>query len=204
MIPSLPVLHGRFVRLEPLAEAHREPLRVACDADPGIWASLYPFPMNGPHLDEWWGRLQKDAAKGDRAGYAVIVHEEVVGCSLYSLDAPNRRTEIGNTYYRPDVRGGGVNPEAKLLMLTHAFEPGGLYAEGANVVQFRVDAINARSRAAVAKLGAHLDGIVRHDRITWTGRVRDTCVFSILHEEWPMVRDKLHARLASIGAEASA
>jgi len=194
------VLAGQHVRLEPLAETHREPLRAACDADPDIWAALYPFPMNGPHLDEWWRKLEADRTRNLRDGYAVIAHDEVVGCSLYMLDEANRRVEIGNTYYRPDVRGGGVNPEAKLLMLTHAFTPGGLYAEGANVVQLRVDALNTRSRAAVTKLGAHLDGIVRHDRITWTGRVRDTCVFSILAEEWPMVRDKLEARLIALGA----
>ncbi len=198
MTSAAPTLSGRFIRLEPLAEAHREGLRAACDADPDIWASHYPFPMNGPHLDDWWARLDKDAARGLRAGYAVIALDQVVGCSLYIMDAANRRAEIGNTYYRPDARGGAVNPEAKMLMLAHAFAPGGLYAEGAHVVQFKVDNLNARSRAAVAKLGAHLDGVLRHDRITWTGRVRDTCVFSILAEEWPMVRDKLEARLQAL------
>jgi RimJ/RimL family protein N-acetyltransferase len=192
------ILQGTFVRLEPLAELHREPLRAACDADSAVFDELYPIPMYGTHLDAWWAKLQADEAAGARAGYAVLRQGEVVGCSLYMLDEPNLRVEIGNTYYRPEARGGVVNPDAKLLMLTHAFTPGGLYAKGANVVQLRVDAINARSRAAVMRLGAHLDGIIRHDRITWTGRVRDTCVFSITREEWPMVRDKLEARLAAL------
>lgn len=192
------VLEGRHLRLEPLEARHREPLRAACDADPAIWAELYPFPMNGAHLDVWWSRYERDRAAGPRAAYAVVHHGEVVGLSTYFLDAPNLRVEIGNTYYRPDARGGVVNPAAKLLMMTHAFTPGRLYGEGANVVQFRVDAINTRSRAAVARLGAHLDGIVRRDRITWTGRVRDTCVFSIVREEWPMVQDKLEARLTAL------
>lgn len=201
MSTTLPVLDGRFVRLEPLEEAHREPLRAACDADREIWTALYPLPMNGPHLDVWWTRLVGDP---NRAGYAVVHHGEVVGCSLFTRDTANRRVEIGNTYYRPDARGGPINPEAKMLMLGHAFAPGGLLDEGANLVQFRVDAINARSRAAVTKLGAHLDGIERHDRITWTGRVRDTCVFSILSEEWPMVRDKLEARLMALSTTVGA
>jgi RimJ/RimL family protein N-acetyltransferase len=195
-----PVLEGRFVRLEPLTETHREGLRAACDADPDVWAALYPFPMNGPHLDEWWARLEKATAAGQQRGYAVMHGGQVLGCSTYYLDEPNLRTEIGNTYYRPDARGGAINPEAKMLMLAHAFRPDGLYAKAAHVVQFRVDALNVRSRAAVAKLGAHLDGVIRQDRITWTGRVRDTCVFSILAEEWPMVCDKLEARLAALAA----
>lgn len=194
------ILQGRFVRLEPLAERHREPLRAACDADLAIWTELYPFPMNGPHLDEWWALMETDRAAGRRIAYAAVGQGEVVGCSCYYLDAANLRVEIGGTYWRPDARGGAVNPDAKLLMLAHAFAPGGLYDAGANVVQFKVDAANARSRAAVARLGAHLDGIVRHDRIVWTGRVRDTCVFSITREEWPMVSDKLEARLTALAA----
>lgn len=193
-----PVLDGRFVRLEPLTEAHREPLRGACDADTEVWAALYPSAMQGEHLDAWWTRIAGETTAGKVQPYAAVVAGEVVGCSLFFLDPANRRAEIGNTYWRPDVRGGPLNPEAKMLMLAHAFAPGGLYAQPALAVQFKVDAINMRSRAAVTKLGAHLDGILRHDRITWTGRVRDTCVFSILAEEWPMVRDKLEARLMAL------
>ncbi len=192
-----PALHGRFVHLEPLTEAHREPLRAACDADTEVWAALYPYPMNGPHLDDWWAGMEKERRAGSKLAMAGIVDGAVGGLSCFMLDAPNRRVEIGNTYWRPDIRGGAVNPEAKMLMLAHAFAPGGLYPEGANVVQFKVDNLNVRSRSAVIKLGAHLDGVIRHDRIVWTGRVRDTCVFSILAEEWPMVRDKLEARLTA-------
>jgi RimJ/RimL family protein N-acetyltransferase len=124
----------------------------------------------------------------------MVQNGETVGCSLFTLDAANRRVEIGNTYLHPSVRGGRANPDAKRAMLAHAFDG------GAHCVQFRVDALNLRSRAAVKKLGAHEDGLLRADRITWTGRVRDTVVFSILHEEWPMVRDKLDARLAALSA----
>ncbi len=89
------------------------------------------------------------------------------------------------------MRGTAVNPEAKLLMLAHAF------ASGAHCVQLKVDAMNARSRAAVLKLGAKQDGILRGDRVTWTGRIRDTVMFSILEDEWPDVRAQLEARVAA-------
>ncbi|MFG3756611.1 GNAT family N-acetyltransferase, partial [Klebsiella pneumoniae] len=76
------------------------------------------------------------------------------------------------TYYRPDWRGGPVNPAAKRLMIANAF------AAGARRVVFRIDALNARSRAAVSKLGAQFEGVLRQDMITWTGRIRDTAVYS--------------------------
>ena len=99
--------------------------------------------------------------------------------------------EIGGTYYRPDLRGGPVNPAAKRLMMGHAFEC------GARRAVYRVDAINLRSRAAVLKLGAVEEALLRQDRITWTGRIRDTVIFSVLDHEWPAVRDRLDARLAT-------
>ena len=109
------------------------------------------------------------------------------------VDQHHNTVEIGSTYYDPTMRGREVNPSAKRLLLAHAFEA------GAQRVQFRVDAINARSRAAVLKLGAVQEGILRHDKVTWTGRIRDTVHFSILAEEWPAVRDRLDARIAAFG-----
>jgi RimJ/RimL family protein N-acetyltransferase len=87
-----------------------------------------------------------------------------------------------------------VNPSAKRLMMGHAFE------SGARRVVYRVDAINARSRAAVLKLGAVQEGILRQDRVTFTGRVRDTVIFSVLADEWPAVRDRLDARLTAFAS----
>jgi len=197
MTLSLPDLHGRFVHLTPLDESHREALREACNADPNVWEALYPYPMNGVHLDHWWTGMEAERKAGTKLAMAGLAGGQVVGLSCFMIDAANRRVEIGNTYWRPEARGGAINPEAKMLMLTKAFD-GELMGQPANVVQFKVDAINDRSRTAVAKLGAHLDGVIRHDRIVWTGRVRDTCVFSILAEEWPMVRDKLEARLMAL------
>ena len=184
-------LEGRFVRLEPLEPKHYVALKRACEADTEIWL-LYPFSMTGEHFDAWAERTAKNVARGEALAFAVLHEGEVVGVTVYVvIDSPSKRVEIGNTYYRPDMRGGVVNPEAKFLMLRHAFE------SGVRCVQLRVDAANARSRAAVLRLGAHQDGILRQDRITWTGRTRDTVVFSILAEEWPEVREKLLKRIAA-------
>jgi RimJ/RimL family protein N-acetyltransferase len=182
------VLENRFVRLEPLSAEHREGLRAACAADTQIWAALYPYSMAGAHFDPRWSQLLASA----NLVFAVLAGGEVVGMSsCLNTDQVNAVTEIGATYYRPDVRGGAVNPAAKRLLLAHAFDG------GARRVQFKVDALNAASRAAVLKLGAAQEGILRQDRVTWTGRIRDTVVFSILADEWPQVRAKLDARLAT-------
>lgn len=186
-------LEDRFVRLEPMGEAHREDLRAACDADPATWADLYPYSLAGAAFDEGWARFYARPA-ADRINYAVVVSGRCAGVSSYlTVDPVNASLEIGGTYYHPDIRGAAANPAAKRLLLAHAF------VSGARRVQFKVDAINARSRAAVLKLGAVQEGILRQDRVVWTGRVRDTCVFSVLADEWPAVRDRLDARLAKFG-----
>lgn len=184
------VLANRFVRLEPLADAHRDDLREACNADAATWTALYPFSWAGEHFDPTWARFQSEAKAARMMPHAVVVDGRCCGLSCYlAIDPAEAVVEIGGTYYHPDQRGGPVNPAAKRLLLANAF------ASGARRVVFRVDAINARSRAAVTKLGAQQEGILRQDRVTWTGRVRDTVIFSVLAQEWPAVRDRLDARL---------
>ena len=193
MILDTQVLENRFVRLEPLAETHREGLRAACAADPETWNQLYPFSMLDGHFEPAWDRMIGKTMGGSSQSFAVMVGGEVGGMTSYlNIDLANRKLEVGGTYSRPDLRGGAVNPAAKRLMLGHAFD------SGLQRLQICVDAINARSRAAVVKLGATQEGILRSDRITWTGRVRDTVFFSILADEWPGVREGLDARLARI------
>lgn len=188
------ILENRFARLEPMTEAHREDLRAACNADQETWTSLYPYSMAGEHFDPMWARMAGDVEAGRTIALAVVVGGRCQGISCFSgIDAANGVVEIGGTYYHPDLRGAAVNPAAKRLMLGHAFE------SGARRVVFRVDAINARSRAAVLKLGATEEGLLRQDRVTWTGRIRDTVVFSIVADEWPSVRERLDARLAAFG-----
>src|SRR4051812_14970509 len=192
------VLENRFLRLEPMSEAHREDFRAACNSDETTWKTLYPFSWAGDQFEPSWARLQADIAAGRFWPFAVMADGKAAGISGYlTPDLEQETVEIGGTWYRPDLRGGPVNPAAKRLLLGHAFEA------GARRVQFKVDAINARSRAAVLKLGATQEGILRQDRITWTGRIRDTAYFSILRDEWPVVRERLDARLASFAAEAA-
>ena len=194
MIVPSEALENGFVRLEPFEPRHREPLRLACDADPELWPTLYSMSLGGDQFDGGWERLRGFQAAGTWLPFAVIRDGEVVGVSSFIGINPNYRTlEIGCTYYRPNARGGAVNPAAKRLLLEQAF------ACGAQRVAFQVDEINLRSQAAVTKLGAVREGVMRHDKITWTGRVRSSVIFSILAGEWPDVRTRLDARLAAFG-----
>jgi len=192
MIVERRVLEGEHVRLEPVGEEPngemREELREALHVDPEIW-EIYSSSAYGEHFAGFWEKL---TGTPDRIGYAVRdrVSGRVAGTSSFlKMDADHRKLEIGFTFFRPEFRGTFVNPEAKLLMLSEAFGAGCLR------VQFSVDTRNARSQAAVAKLGAVREGTVRRHLITWTGHKRDTALFSIIEEEWPEVERGLKARL---------
>jgi RimJ/RimL family protein N-acetyltransferase len=190
LVPA--VLENRFVRLEPFEDHHKEPLRAACDADPDLWRDLYYTSLGGDAFDGGWDDLRSQQAKGWRIPFAVIHDGACVGLSTFiAPDAKNGAVEIGTTYYRPDARGGVVNPATKRLLLEHAF------ACGVARVAFQVDAINARSRAAMKKLGAAEEGMLRNHLVTWTGRTRSSVIFSILADEWPTVRAGLDERLAA-------
>lgn len=183
-------LESRFVRLEPLAERHKEGLRAACNADPETWQDLYIVSMLGDAFEAGWNRFMGRDPKN--IAFALVMDGVCRGMSSYlDIESHHNTVEIGFTYYDPAVRGGVANPSAKRLMMAHAFD------SGAQRVQYRVDAKNARSRAAVLKLGAVQEGILRNDKVTWTGRLRSTVVFSILADEWPAVRDRLDERIAA-------
>ena len=184
-------LEGRFVRLEPFVPQLKEAVRAAIDCDPETWAIMPINPM-GQRFEAYWS-VACGAAANERMAYAIRRRSDglVVGMSSYYTSlASQGGIEIGTSFLRPDVRGGAINPETKLLMLGHAF------ASGAVRVQFRVDTRNQRSQAAVAKLGAVREGVLRSDRLTWTGFIRDTVYFSILDREWPAVKLLLEQRLA--------
>lgn len=161
------------VRLERLDESHRDALRAAAAADAEIWV-MYPYSMLGEHFDPAFDGF----LAGSRRVYAVFRGDRLVGCtSWYDHDPKNRAVAIGGTFLHPDVRGTGFNLALKRLMIGHA------RACGIVRIVFDIDVRNTRSQAAVKKLGAKLDGILRQNRITWTGHVRDTCVFSLLPGE---------------------
>src|SRR5665213_1585462 len=163
------------VSLSPLAETHREALKAACAQDAGIW-SIYAIPYDPDHFDASFERLR---SRSNGRAFAIFHGAELVGMSAYIGIEPDRGVlEIGNTYYVPAMRGTGFNRRVKDLMLRRAI------LCGFRRIEFRVDARNARSQAAMTKLGAVREGVIRAERITWTGHVRDTVLFSILAEEW--------------------
>lgn len=183
-------LSNRWVTLEPLAASHFDELgRVA--ADPRVWA-LTLRDGCGPAFAGWFA----DATAGGRVAYAVRTAAGGLAgsTSFLDLNLPYRTVEIGNTWYAVAAQGTAVNPACKRLLLGHAFEVLGLTR-----VQFQVDARNARSQAAVLKLGATREGVLRRHKVTYTGWVRDTVVFSVLADEWPAVRARLDERLAGFG-----
>jgi RimJ/RimL family protein N-acetyltransferase len=161
------------LRLVPLAESHRDALRAATAADTEIW-DIYPYSMLGEHFDPAFDQM----LDGARQVYAVFAGEKLVGCtSWYAHDPANKAVAIGGTFIAPAVRGGPFNIRLKRLMINHA------RACGIVRIVFDVDTRNKRSQAAIMKLGAKLEGVLRKNRITWTGHVRDTAVFSLLPGE---------------------
>jgi RimJ/RimL family protein N-acetyltransferase len=191
------VLTGRFVRLEPFAPALESEVRRALDVDPEGWA-IMSTAADGPRFDGWWTQALAEAAAGRRIPFAVrrLDTGDVVGTtSLLEIRALHRSVEIGATFLRPDQRSSPVNPDCKRLLLAYAFEAGAVR------VELVVDTRNQRSQAAVMKLGAVKEGVLRKHKTTWTGFVRDTAVFSITDDEWPGVRAGLDARLAALEAD---
>jgi len=163
------------VRLEPLSERHIEPLRAACALDREIW-EIYPVSLLDENFDK---SMELFHSTNNWVRFAVLNGDEVVGMSNFISADPNMGTvEIGGTYIAPSVRATGFNRAMKKLMIDHAF------ASGYRKVGFKVDTRNKRSMAAVLKLGAVQEGIMRQDRITWTGYIRDTAVFGLLASEW--------------------
>ncbi len=190
-------LEGRFVRLEPFRAELKEPLRRALDVDPDSWA-LQAISGQGEHFDGWWQMLCEDMVRGTRIAYAVrrIADAKLVGTtSFLNIRAKDDGVEIGSTFFRPEARSGVVNPDAKRLMLAAAFKAGAMR------VELVTDARNLRSQAAIAKLGATREGVLRKHKLTFTGHQRDTVVFSITDEEWPQVRERLDTRLDALAAE---
>jgi RimJ/RimL family protein N-acetyltransferase len=189
-------LPGRFIRLEPYADALKDELRLALDCDLETW-TIFSRPGFGEHFETWWSESAAAEAAGAAQNFVIrrLSDGRVVGTSSFLNPKPkDGGVEIGATFLHPDVRSGAVNPEAKRLMLAHAFE-GGLFGAPAHRVEFMIDVRNRLSQAAVRKLSATQEGVLRRHKVTWTGHLRDTAVFSIIAEEWPAVRDRLDARL---------
>lgn len=166
---------GDGCRAEPFSNAYRELLKAACAEDGDIW-SIYANDFGPDGFDE---SIDRYTASPNNRTFVLFDGNELAGMSSFlGIDDGRQVLEIGGTYYRPKFRGTGFNRRAKDMMLKRAFEC------GIRRVEFRVDARNQRSQAAMAKLGAVREGVLRADRITWTGHVRDTVLFSILRDEY--------------------
>ena len=187
-------LAGAHVRLEPLAAGHAPALlRVALD--PELWRWTTTQVRSAAELDAYVAAALRARDAGTALPFATIdlASGRAVGSTRFAnADAANRRVEIGWTWVGRAWQRTAVNSEAKLLMLAHAFERLGCIR-----VELKTDALNAASRAAIRRLGAAEEGVLRRHMITSTGRVRDTVYYSVLAEEWPAVRAALAARIAA-------
>ncbi|MGH8456695.1 MAG: GNAT family N-acetyltransferase [Stenotrophobium sp.] len=187
------MLEGRHVVLEPLQVSHHAALSEAGN-DENIFRW---FPASATGAVQMRGFI--DAALSEqRAGstlpFAVRTRHDarIVGSTRFGLiDAAHRRAMIGWTWYTPLVQRTPVNTECKYLLLRHAFETLGL-----NRIELRTDSLNAKSRAAILRIGATEEGTFRNHMVVQGGRIRHTVYFSIVREEWPQVRKRLDQELA--------
>ena len=190
-----PVLEGRLARLEPLGPEHAADLaRAVAEGDLWRkWAARIPSP---DEMAEDIARRRAQAAEGALVPWAVCraTTGEAVGMTTFlHLDEVNRRLEIGSTWLGRAVQGTGINADAKLLQLTRAFD-----VLRCNAVEFRTHWHNRQSRAALERLGAKQDGVLRSHQVWKDGSLRDTVVYSILAIEWPAVRSGLEERVAAV------
>ena len=186
-------LSGRHVRLEPLSLGHVAAL-AAVGLDPVLWRHVPTRMASADDMRAYVETALAEQARGVSLPFAIAEQAggRVIGSTRYGNIVPeHRRLEIGWTWLTPAAQRSGANTEAKLLLLTHAFE-----TLGANRVELKTDALNAQSRVAILRIGAKEEGIFRqHMVIPGTGRIRDTVYFSIIRAEWPAVKANLEARL---------
>ena len=195
-IDPAPRLEGEHVRLEPLTLEHVDGLTsVGLDAD--IWRWTLSQAGTGESMRAYVEQALALRECGAAVPFATVERAggRVVGSTRYGNLAPeHRRLEIGWTWLARDWQRTALNTEAKYLMLRHAFET----LECVRV-EFKTDALNKRSRVALRRIGAQEEGVLRSHMITAGGRVRDTVYYSILADEWPLVRHELEAKLAGSG-----
>ncbi|MFF3941008.1 GNAT family N-acetyltransferase [Streptomyces phaeofaciens] len=196
-VPSPVTLTGRHVRLEPLAQTHLGELFAAGGRDEEVWRwQGGPAPRTQEELGDTLSTLLEDSGRGAYVPFAVIhrASGQAIGWTTYmDIDVADERLEIGWTWYGRAYWRSAVNTESKLLLLTHAFEDLGM-----GRVQLKTDHLNHRSQAAIARLGAQREGVLRRHRRRPDGTWRDTVYFSILAPEWPAIKERLAARLGAL------
>jgi N-acetyltransferase len=189
-----PTLEGRLVRLEPMSPRHADGLWEASrDARTWEWLSIVQ-PSTRPALDAWIADALRAAEAGDEIPLATVRSADVVGSTRFlALRPEHGSVEIGWTWLHPGAWGTGVNVDAKLVMLRHAFE-----VWGCRRVELKTDARNDRSRGAMEAMGARFEGIHRKHMLVREGENRDSAWYSITDDEWPAVERGLVARLEAL------
>ncbi|AQS36725.1 acetyltransferase, ribosomal protein N-acetylase [Shewanella psychrophila] len=185
-------LSGEYMVLEPLTLEHVPALSLAV-ADGELWQLWY---TSAPHPDEMKSYIETAIAaeqRGEVLAFAVRDKRsgELIGSTrICAWDQENRRLEIGHSWYAKRAQKTGINTEAKLLLLSYAFETLDVMA-----VEFRTHWHNQASKEAITRLGAKQDGVLRNHKILKDGTVRDTVIYSIIDSEWPTVKQHLKFRL---------
>jgi RimJ/RimL family protein N-acetyltransferase len=185
-------LHGSIVRLEPMRADHIDAL-VRVGLEPELWRWTQASIATPDDMRAYVLQALDELRRGVSLPFVIIAKAaaQIVGSTRYgSIDLANRRLEIGWTWITPAYQRTAVNTEAKLLLLTHAFE-----TLRAHRVELKTDALNAKSRKAIVRLGAVEEGIFRKHIVTTSGRVRDTVYYSIIDTEWPAVKARLESKL---------
>jgi RimJ/RimL family protein N-acetyltransferase len=188
-----PVLIGRTIELRPLQREHASDLLHAA-ADGELWNMKLTVVPGPDTIEQYIGKALDGRDAGTVMPFVIVMRDS--GCAVgstrfWKIDRVNRKLEIGHTWLGESVQRSGVNTEAKFLLLAHAFE-----AMRSVRVQFTTDELNEKSRAAILRIGAKQEGIVRNERIMPDGRVRNSVRFSIIDSEWPDVKAMLLAKMA--------
>jgi len=185
-------LKGRHARLVPLSLDHHDALAEAV-RDGELWKLWYTSIPAPEGMKAEVARRLSLQAEGRMLPFTVLdASGRIIGMTTYmNVDASNRRLEIGSTWYRASAQRSPLNTECKRMLLAHAFETLDCIA-----VEFRTHILNTQSRRAIERLGAKLDGILRRHMIQPDGTIRDSVVYSITAEEWPMVKSHLDWQLA--------
>jgi RimJ/RimL family protein N-acetyltransferase len=192
-------LAGNLVTLRPLRAGDAQAL-VGAAADGELWTLPFTVVPSAATVTQYIEKALKGEREGTVLPYVVTRSDDgtVIGSTrFWKLDPENRRAEIGHTWYSRTWQRTAANTESKFLMLTHAFEE--LHCVR---VQFTTDILNERSQAAILRLGAIREGVIRNERIMPDGRKRNSVRYSIIDDEWPTVRARLQARLARHGGAA--
>ena len=192
--PQPVLLEGRHVRLEPLTTRHAAAL-FAASRDPEIWRWLLIKQFDSvADTEKWIADALTAQAAGQEVAFATVRQSDGVpigSTRFLDIRRPHRSLEIGWTWLATEAQRTAINTEAKYLMIRHAFEK-----LNAVRVQLKTDERNARSRAAIARVGAAFEGILRKYQARYDGYVRNTAIFSITAEEWPATKTALEAKLA--------